>query len=49
MALMKIGNIGAIAPLKTALSTESDITIQPVLQLAISQLEKRAEEADSWD
>ena len=50
MALMKIGDEGAIAPLKTALDKESDDTIQPVFKLAISQLEKKqAESEDGWD
>ncbi len=50
MALMKIGDSGAIAPLKTALASEPDSTLQPVFRLAISQLEKKREEAeDSWD
>jgi bilin biosynthesis protein len=49
MALMKIGDEAAIAPLKTALSHESDNTIHPVFKLAIAQLEKKAEEDDGWD
>ncbi|MGB7249329.1 MAG: HEAT repeat domain-containing protein [Phormidesmis sp.] len=50
MALMKIGDESAIAPLQTALSQESDDTVQPVLTLAISQLEKKqAENEDGWD
>ncbi|MGB7086861.1 MAG: HEAT repeat domain-containing protein [Phormidesmis sp.] len=50
MALMKIGDERAIAPLQTALSQESDDTVQPVLTLAISQLEKKqAENEDGWD
>lgn len=50
MALMKIGDFDAIAPLKTALENESDNSLQPVFKLAISQLEKKQEEAnDSWD
>ncbi|MBE9060155.1 HEAT repeat domain-containing protein [cf. Phormidesmis sp. LEGE 11477] len=50
MALMKIGDSGAITPLKTALDSETDEALQPVLRLAISQLESRQEEADDgWD
>ncbi len=50
MALMKIGDSGAIAPIKTALNSETDSTLQPVFRLAISQLEKKREEAeDGWD
>ncbi|MEL7143860.1 MAG: HEAT repeat domain-containing protein [Cyanobacteria bacterium J06554_3] len=50
MAMMKIGDGSAIAPLQSALSQESDESIQPVLQLAISQLQKKQdEEEDGWD
>ena len=50
MALMKIGDSSAIAPIKTALERETDSTLQPVFRLAISQLEKKQEEAaDGWD
>ena len=50
MALMKIGDFGAIAPLKTALQNESDDSLQPVFELAISQLQKKQEEVeDGWD
>ncbi len=50
LALMKIGDVGAIAPLQTALSQETDDAVQPVMTLAIAQLEKKqAEEDDSWD
>ena len=50
MALMKIGDFDAIAPLKTALANETDESLQPVFKLAISQLEKKQEEAeDGWD
>ena len=49
MALMKIGDFGAIAPLQTALKNELDDSLQPVFKLAISQLEKKKEEAeDEW-
>lgn len=50
LALMKIGDLAAIEPLKTALEQESEAPIQAVIKLAISQLEKRsADEEDSWD
>lgn len=50
MAMMKIGSPEAIAPLKSALSEEHDETIQPVLRLAIAQLQKKQdEEDDGWD
>lgn len=50
MAMMKIGAAGAIAPLKNALAEETDEAIQPVLRLAITQLQKKQEEEDdSWD
>jgi bilin biosynthesis protein len=41
LALMKIGDGGAIAPLTAALAQESEAGVQSVLKLAISQLEKR--------
>ncbi|MEM6450591.1 MAG: HEAT repeat domain-containing protein [Cyanobacteria bacterium P01_D01_bin.105] len=50
MALMKIGAGEAISPLQAALGNETDETIQPVIKLAISQLEKQQEEEDDgWD
>jgi len=50
MALMKIGSSEAIAPLQSALEREPDEDIKPVLELAISQLEKKQqEEDDGWD
>ena len=50
MAMMKIGSGDAIAPLQTALEQETDDAIQPVLRLAIAQLQKKQEEEDDvWD
>lgn len=50
MAMMKIGDSSAIAPLQNALSQETDAAVQPVLKLAISQIErKQEEEEDGWD
>ncbi|MEO0770361.1 MAG: HEAT repeat domain-containing protein [Cyanobacteria bacterium J06649_4] len=50
MAMMKIGDGGAIAPLQSALAEEKDETILPVLRLAIAQLQKKQEEEDDgWD
>jgi bilin biosynthesis protein len=50
MALMKIGDGSAIAPLQSALAEETDDSIQPVLTLAISQLEKQQAAAeDEWE
>ena len=50
MAMMKIGDSGAIAPLQNALKQEESEDIQPVFKLAISQLQKKKEEADDgWD
>ncbi len=37
MALMKIGDAGAIAPIQTALIKETDEAIQPVFKLAMAQ------------
>lgn len=50
MAMMKIGDASAIAPLQNVLDTEIDDTLQPVLKLAITQLQrKQEEEEDSWE
>ena len=49
LALMKIGSEKAIAPLKTALSHETNDAVQPVIKLAILQLEKKQAEEDGWD
>ena len=41
LALMKIGDDQALAPLKTTLEQESETAVQKVIELAISQIEKR--------
>jgi len=41
MALMKIGDRSAVTALNAALEKETDAGVQPVLKLAISQLEKQ--------
>ena len=49
-AMMKIGDGSAIATLQTALTQETDKAVQPVLHLAIRQIEKKKEEEeDGWD
>jgi bilin biosynthesis protein len=48
LALMKIGNPGVLALLKSAWEREPDVVIQGVMKLAISQLEKQVED-DDWD
>ena len=56
LALMKIG-VGGASPsenqialnaLQTALTQESEVAVQPVIKLAISQIERQFE-ADDWD
>ncbi len=50
MAMMKIGDASAIAPLQSALEEETDEAIVPVFKLAIAQLKKKQEEdEDGWD
>lgn len=50
MAMMKIGSADAITPLEYALVYETDEAIQPVIRLAIAQLQKKQEEEnDGWD
>lgn len=48
LALMKIGDRTALEPLKTALAEEPEIAVQKVIELAISQIEKKSEE-DTWE
>ena len=48
LSLMKIGDLNAIAPLKKALSKESEERIKKAISLAISLLEKQSED-DDWD
>lgn len=48
LALMKIGDTAALEPLQIALSQESEATVQTVIKLAISQIEKLSEE-DDWE
>lgn len=43
LALMKIGEPSAIEPLKVALNNESEPSMQQIIKLAISQLEKRSD------
>jgi len=38
LSLMKVGDRAAIEPLKTALAKESEVAIQGVIKLAISQI-----------
>lgn len=44
LALMKVGASSAIEPLQTALNQESEPSIQLIIKLAISQLEKQADD-----
>ncbi|PSF37426.1 glycosyl transferase family 2 [Aphanothece hegewaldii CCALA 016] len=46
LALMKVGDRSAIEPLQTALNIESEPSVQQIIKLAISQLEKQVE--DEW-
>ncbi|MEM9153597.1 MAG: HEAT repeat domain-containing protein [Cyanobacteria bacterium P01_F01_bin.33] len=48
LSLMKLGDARAIEPLKAARDREVDAALQPVLKLAITQLERQGE-ADDWD
>ncbi|MEM9156664.1 MAG: HEAT repeat domain-containing protein, partial [Cyanobacteria bacterium P01_F01_bin.33] len=48
LSLMKLGDARAIEPLKAARDCEVDAALQPVLKLAITQLERQGE-ADDWD
>ncbi|MDJ0579193.1 HEAT repeat domain-containing protein [Crocosphaera sp.] len=46
LSLMKIGDITALEPLQKALNSESTTTIQPIIKLAISQLERMHKETE---
>ncbi|MBW4594851.1 MAG: HEAT repeat domain-containing protein [Brasilonema angustatum HA4187-MV1] len=48
LALMKIGDRTALEPLQAALGQESETGVQPVIKLAISQIEKQSEH-DDWE
>ncbi|MEM9135737.1 MAG: HEAT repeat domain-containing protein [Cyanobacteria bacterium P01_F01_bin.42] len=48
LGLMKIGATNAIASLKEALTTESEASIKPIYNLAITQLERQSDD-DDWD
>lgn len=48
LGLMKIGDASAIDALKAASERESEASIQPIYQLAVSQLERQLEQ-DDWD
>ncbi len=48
LSLMKIKDQSALAPLQIAYQQESDAAIQPIIKLAITQLEKESEASD-WD
>ncbi|NMF65920.1 HEAT repeat domain-containing protein [Brasilonema octagenarum UFV-E1] len=49
LALMKIGDRTALEPLQAALGQESEIGVQPVIKLAISQIEKQSQQDDDWE
>lgn len=48
LALMKVGDREALEPLKSALERESAASVQGIIKLAMSQLEKRSA-FDDWD
>ena len=48
LALMKIRDSAALAPLQAALTQEPEVAVQKVIKLAISQIEKLSEE-DDWE
>ena len=48
LGLMKIRDASAIAPLKQALAQESEESVKPIYNLAISQLERQSDD-DDWD
>ena len=49
LAIMKIGQADTVAALETAMAQESDDSLQPIFNLAISQIQKKAAANDDWD
>lgn len=50
LAIMKIGQADTIEALQTAMEKETDDGLKPVFKLAISQLQKKTDDADDdWD
>lgn len=49
LALIKLNAEQAIQPLQTCLSHELDVSVKPVLQLAITRLQQNNEPDDDWD
>jgi hypothetical protein len=46
---MKLGNQTALTPLQTALTTETEAIVLPVIKLAIVQLQKASITEDDWN
>ncbi len=49
LAIMKIGQADTIAALQTAMAKETDDSLKPVFNLAISQIQKKSAADDDWD
>ena len=49
LAIMKIGQADTVTTLETAMAQESDDSLQPIFNLAISQIQKKAAANDDWD
>lgn len=50
LSIMKIGQVASIEPLKTAMAKETDDSLKPIFNLAISQIQKKSmAKDDGWD
>lgn len=49
LAIMKIGQADTVAALETARASETDDSLQPIFNLAISQIQKKQAANDDWD
>ena len=49
LAIMKIGQANTVEALQTAMAKETDDSLKPVFNLAISQIQKKSAAADDWD
>ena len=49
LAVMKIGQADTVSALQTAMANETDDSLQPIFNLAISQIQKKTAANDDWD
>ena len=49
LAVMKIGQADTVSALQMAMANETDDSLQPIFNLAISQIQKKTAANDDWD